>query len=134
MYADSAPIASLTDRNEFSLWFSRVAIMPFPSVATFRRTQSIVSCASSQFIANNKMAFESAPTGAPQETLLNSDPSLRQNLQNRMAWRSCRIREERDSYLVLKETHNEILVPEIPTGPNGLKQFPRPNLCSDYKR
>jgi hypothetical protein len=44
--------------------------MPLPSVATFRRTQRMVSCASSQFIANNKSAFESGPNTSPSANLV----------------------------------------------------------------
>src|SRR5882724_4880427 len=43
---------------------------PFPSVATFRRTQRMVNCASSQLRANNRIALESAPTLAPQRNVV----------------------------------------------------------------
>src|SRR5882724_10195326 len=68
-------MASFTRRKEDSPWFKRLAINPFPSVAIFKRTQRIVNCASSQFIANKSRLLESGPMRYPlSPTLLNLTP------------------------------------------------------------
>src|SRR5437588_5034063 len=91
--------------NGASPKFSRRAMTPLPSVATFRRTHSSVSCASSQFMANKRMLLESAFTLG----LLSMTNSVKHSASftpkppNLEGSEVSTLREERDSYSCMSE-------------------------------